>query len=479
MADAINTNPAIKPAITGNQVASAAAPAVKAAADAPAADFGSGNSPKFPAADSAATPARGQASGLDFRSWGDPHFVSGDGRKWDNMNIGTVSLFRSDKGDLELQSNQQKVEGLGAVGSTVNVGAALRVGENVVRYDAQADKLFVNDKEVAVEAGKPYALPGGGKIERKGDNLEVTSAKGDLVRFEDKGKYMDISGKLSATREDGEVTGALGRFDADTNADNDLVMPDGTMAKSVEEFNNAWNTTQAKDMFKNAAADIVKAAQAEMSPYAKERQALEAEKKALYEQEQAKGKERLDIVGSMPLKDAVADYLRALPAEKVTETDKDLLAKYDAAKSKVAALEAEIATLNEKQAAIDKRLEGLNQMEKLDGVMKTEFAAEQTAGTERVKALEEKIAGAARYNALTASSATNPMAISGADTIWMQGYERIRQRIAALETEIADRNRKQQEAAAEKARIDAATKYPVKPAATTPVNAVAPDGKAA
>lgn len=475
MADAITS----KPTIAGAQIASTAAPTVKAAADAPAADFGSGNQPSLPALDNAMTPARGQASGLDFRSWGDPHFVSGDGRKWDNMNIGTVSLFKSDKGDLELQSNQQKVEGLGAVGSTVNVGAALRVGENVVRYDAQADKLFVNDKEVSVAEGKAFDLPGGGKIERKGANLEVTSPKGDLIRFEDKGKYMDLSGSLSATREDGEVTGALGRFDADTNADNDLVMPDGTMAKSVEEFNNAWNTTQAKDMFKNAAADIVKAAQAEMSPYAGERKALEAEKKALYDQEQAKGKERLEIVGNMPLKDGVAEYLRALPADKVTETDKDLLAKYDAAKSKVAALEAEIATLNEKQGLIDKRLEGLTQMEKLDGVMKTEFAAEQTAGAERVKALEEKIAGAARYNTLQASSSTNPLAITGADTIWMQGYERTLQRIAALEAEIADRNRKQQEAAAEKARIDAATKYPLKPAATTPVNAVAPGSKAA
>lgn len=458
--------------------ATTAAAPVQAANTAPAADFGSGNAPQL---DTAQTPARGQASGLDFRSWGDPHFVSGDGRKWDNMNIGTVSLFKSDKGDLELQSNQQKVEGLGALGVTFNVGAALRVGENVVRYDSQADKLFLNDKEIKVEANKALDLPGGGKIERKGANYEITGPKGDLVRFEDKGRYMDISGKLSAQREDGEVTGALGRFDADTNPDNDLVMPDGTMAKSVDEFNNAWNTAQAKDMFKNSASDIVKAAKAEASPYAKERTDLEAEKKALYDQEQAKGKERLEVVGNMPLKDGVAEYLKGQPPEQLTETDKDLLAKYDAAKSKIAALEGEIAKLNERQGLIDKRLEGLNQMEKLDGVMKSEFAAEQKAGTDRVAALEEKIAGASRFNSLQSASATNPMSISGADTIWMQGYERLLDRIRGLETEIADRNRKQKEAEEEKARIDAATRLPAKAAAkaTTPANAVAPGEKLA
>ena len=199
------------------------------------------------------------AKGLEFKSWGDPHEVSGDGQKFDNMGVGYFTALKSASGDLMVTKRHEKVPGLGAVGSTVNTEAAAKVGDDVVKYDAKVDKLWINDKEVALKDGQTQNLPGGGKVERHGNKISVTSAKGDVVTFVDQGKYMDLEGKIAASRKDGEVTGSLGRFDADTDASNDLVKADGTKAANANDFIESWKTPAGENLLTNPAAMFVSA----------------------------------------------------------------------------------------------------------------------------------------------------------------------------------------------------------------------------
>lgn len=209
--------------------------------------------PSLPAAPELPSPPRYQTSelkaqGLQACSWGDPHFVSGDGRKWDNMLNADIVLARSKAGDLEIQSRQEKVAGQ-SNGVTFNTEAAVRFGNQVVRYDGKSNTLTLDGRKIDLKAGMVVPLDGGGFIEKVGSDIRMVSVRGDEVMVKEMGAYIDIHVTLSAARGDGEVTGGLGRFDADTDASNDLVMRDGSQTQDIDQFNSEWVVGAAESLF--------------------------------------------------------------------------------------------------------------------------------------------------------------------------------------------------------------------------------------
>ena len=195
------------------------------------------------------------ANGRTFKSWGDPHEVSGDGVKFDNMKTGTFTKLASASGDFEVQTTQAKDASGRWPGATLNHKAAIKDGKDVVTYDGLAKTMTINGKQVAMpKNGESVALPGGGKVVGTADGIQVQTSKGDKVNIHQKDKYIDISGEVSANRKDGEVRGSLGAFDADTNGGNDLVGRDGKQynagdAKSLDAFLEDWRVKPGQDLF--------------------------------------------------------------------------------------------------------------------------------------------------------------------------------------------------------------------------------------
>lgn len=184
-------------------------------------------------------PPEKKAEGLKFKSHGDPHEVSGDGLKFDNQLVGDFIAMKSKSGDLMLQKRHENVGGQNN-GVTFNTEASLQTGSDVIHFDSQNNTLTLNGKPTSLANGQTIALPGGGTVTRNGNDYTIKTPQGDRFTFIDQGQYMDIDGELSASRKDGEVIGSLGRFDADSDASNDLVMPDGSVAKDLNQFLEAW-----------------------------------------------------------------------------------------------------------------------------------------------------------------------------------------------------------------------------------------------
>jgi len=212
-------------------------------------------------------PPRPPIQGAAFQSWGDPHEISGDGLKFDNMLTGTFTAFQSASGDLVLQKYQEKDEQGRWAGATLNKAAGIKVGDNTISYDIKGDQLMINGKKVSTAPGSSYQLPDGGSVSVAANgNITVNSAVGDAITIEKQDGYIDFSGQVSSSRPSGSVFGSLGTFDADTDPTNDLRRPDGSVFpityvpnKSatnqiaegqayVDQFLELWRVPTSKDL---------------------------------------------------------------------------------------------------------------------------------------------------------------------------------------------------------------------------------------
>ncbi len=192
--------------------------------------------------------------GGTFKSWGDPHEVTGDGLKFDNYKTGTFLAFRSTEGDLELQKRQERLNDKQT--GIYNVAAGLKVGANQITYEAGTNVLTIDGQRRAIKPGDSFTLPDGtrlsigynlGKTGEKDESkpsITVTSPKGDRITLLDQGDFMDFEGEISSRRASGSVFGSLGTFDADASQHNDMRMPDGQVTKDVDVFLEAWRLRQ-------------------------------------------------------------------------------------------------------------------------------------------------------------------------------------------------------------------------------------------
>ncbi|MBM3267592.1 MAG: VWD domain-containing protein [Candidatus Sericytochromatia bacterium] len=395
------------------------------------------------------------AKGLTFRSWGDPHEVSGDGLKFDNMGIGYYTALKSASGDLMVVKRQESIPNTGADGSTVNTEAAVKAGDDVVKYNTKNNKLHINDQEVTLKDGETRALPGGGSVTKKGNKITVTSPKGDEITFVDQGKYMDLEGKLSPSRKDGEVTGSLGRFDKDTDASNDLVLRDGTQAKTQAEFIDNWKTNDAENLLTKPAAEF-------RSPEAKEIAALKKENEALYAQEQKLSDERRPLLAEIAKNEPIYKALKELPDDMLSESDKAFMKKFEDTKAKVEDLSAKIKDLNAKQAENQKKIDALTEIIKLKGENALLYQTEQDKSNERRPLLSQQAEMKDRAEALKALQAEDPNKLSEADLAFLGRYQQILDKINKLNEEIRKLN-EQQKANEERIRELDRIAHPDKP----------------
>ena len=185
-------------------------------------------------------------------SIGDPHETTGDGMKFDNMEVGDFIKMRSQAGDFELQTRQEPWEKNAQ--ATVNTLAGIKVnsqGDKVV-FDAKSGQMTFNGKPVTVEEGKPFEIPGGGTIEKQGEQYVVTSAAGDKVSLLDRGSYLDLKAEAGPERRDGDITGSLGALDSDTDFKNDLVGRNGEQMDDIAKFIEDWKAQPGESMFGDA-----------------------------------------------------------------------------------------------------------------------------------------------------------------------------------------------------------------------------------
>lgn len=189
--------------------------------------------------------------GRTFRSWGDPHEVSGDGLKFDNMKVGTFTKLRSASGDFEVQATQGKDATGRWPGATLNHAIAVKSGNDVVAYDGLKKELMINGQQVPVPAdGQSVPLPGGGWVTGTKEGPRVTTNKGDIVQIEQKDGYIDFRGEVAAERKDGEIRGSIGSFDNDTSTDNDLLGRTGTQpVKDLDAFLEDWRVRPGESLF--------------------------------------------------------------------------------------------------------------------------------------------------------------------------------------------------------------------------------------
>ncbi|MEB3188013.1 MAG: hypothetical protein VKP72_11310 [bacterium] len=348
------------------------------------------------------------AQGLTFKSWGDPHEVSGDGLKFDNMGLGVFTALQSASGDLRFDKKHESIPGTGADGSTVNTEAAIQFGTDLISYKTANNELMINGKKVELKDKEVFQLPDGGSVTRNGENYTAVSAKGDSITIQDRGKYLDFEGAISANRADGEVTGSLGRFDADTSATNDLVKADGTQAKDVNDFINSWKPAEGQSLLDKKPEDL--------SKFAEEKKALQSQLDGLLKQEDALGKERLPILKEVSEMEGTVELLRGLKPLERTEADDAMIAKFDGLKSKLETLNGKIEALNQQQEPIRKRIEAIGEIQGIEQQNKQLFTKEADAGQDRRGLLQTalKEAGVKTVDELKAKGerlAAEPVAI--------------------------------------------------------------------
>lgn len=177
-----------------------------------------------------------------FHSIGDPHVRMGN-EYFDNTRVGDFVMLQTADKSFQVQNRQEKF----ADGSVANTAGAVKDGDNVVTYDVKTKKLLVNGQEWD---GKTQP-PGGTKIEKIGDGYKVTTSKGDVVNFHDKGHYLDIDGEIGPNRQVGEVRGEHGVFD-NTDGIESHQKRDGTQARDVNEMIEDWRVKPEEDLFKAA-----------------------------------------------------------------------------------------------------------------------------------------------------------------------------------------------------------------------------------
>ena len=109
---------------------------------------------------------------------------------------------------------------------------------------------------------------------------------------------------------------------------------------------------------------------------------LETENKQLFGQEQALGKERLGLLVRVAEDRPLAEALRTLPTESLTDGDLNFLKDFDSASSRVTAINADVKSLNERQAANASKVAGLQgENEGLQGKIKNlEASIKQSTG---------------------------------------------------------------------------------------------------
>jgi hypothetical protein len=160
------------------------------------------------------------AANEEGKIWGDPHFVGGDGGKYDVMGEdGKIYDLLSDEG-LELRSQFEEArEGVTYVGETgLTVGEGMNSDHINFRKDGSAS---INGQQM--EEGQTYELVDGGTATLENGKLTTTTAEGYTIVQQAHGSHINIDVSTGENGVDnGQLPGGLlgQTFDADDAARN-------------------------------------------------------------------------------------------------------------------------------------------------------------------------------------------------------------------------------------------------------------------
>jgi hypothetical protein len=320
---------------------------------------------------------------LNFASVGDPHETTGNGNHFDNERTGTFTALASASGDFVLEHVQSHVAGFSDK-VTLNTGAAIKSGDDLIKYDAASKKVNVNGKDIDLADGGTFKLPDGGSITKKGADITVTTNKGDTVGIKDQGKWIDITGSVSADRKAGEVKGELGNFDGSGDKTHDLVKADGTTAKSFDDVMDSFTTKDADNLFTHAPAP--------KSPEQKEIDSLKPEVDKLTKEENKLADERRGLLPDFEKDEPAYEALKKMESvspELLAPSDKDFIKNHEDMKAKIDDLNGKIKDINGEKGLINDRIGALEKIIDLKGKDKALTADANEAADKRRPLLGE------------------------------------------------------------------------------------------
>jgi hypothetical protein len=160
------------------------------------------------------------AAGEKGRVWGDPHFVGGDGGKFDVQGeAGKTYNLLSDSGvTLYGQFHRWKQDGLTVVGKTELTTWSAEGMSRVVMH-AKSDVYMVDSQNL--DDGRSIVMKDGGTTTRKGRELITMTREGYKITQSDKGGYInaDVETGKKGVYNGRMPTGLIGQtFDADDKA---------------------------------------------------------------------------------------------------------------------------------------------------------------------------------------------------------------------------------------------------------------------
>jgi hypothetical protein len=144
---------------------------------------------------------------------GDTHLTTFGGLLYDFQAAGDFILTQTEDFTVE---NRQKSGAPTWPNATVNKAVATQMGKTRVAVCTEPSRIFVDGRERQIGEGQIVSLPGGGGILRIGNVYLVQDEKGDGIRAEDDGTYINLTvglGHWPAT-----VRGVLANAHGDVNA---------------------------------------------------------------------------------------------------------------------------------------------------------------------------------------------------------------------------------------------------------------------
>ncbi|QOZ66399.1 hypothetical protein WN72_08270 [Bradyrhizobium arachidis] len=175
--------------------------------------------------------------------WGDVHYTSFDGFKFDLQSTGDYIIAHATSGpEFEIEG---RAENLGHIGVSYLTAIAVEAGDHFILFDeAKPSIMLIDGHAVAFAVGDRLDLGDGVVIGRASANTHQIETSLDFVQMTDHGRYLDLSVHAGAGRGAHSFEGLLGNFDG--NAKNDFDLRNGTWlvnpnTHQIEgQFADAW-----------------------------------------------------------------------------------------------------------------------------------------------------------------------------------------------------------------------------------------------
>ncbi|HLO45771.1 MAG TPA: LamG-like jellyroll fold domain-containing protein [Leadbetterella sp.] len=182
-------------------------------------------------------------------SWGDPHFTTLDDEYYDFQGVGEFLALKSTTDKLELQVRQQPYGNSNMV--SVNTAIAFNTGSDIISFNLNPKKIFINKKEISLSSPE-INLNNGGKLTKIGEDYKIKNSNNDVLSVLFNSDYLNYIISLNNNRK-GKTLGLLGNFDGDKL--NDITIRNGTKVdvndfkKLYSDFADSWRITQTESLF--------------------------------------------------------------------------------------------------------------------------------------------------------------------------------------------------------------------------------------